>query len=174
MAKKKFEEEEYDPFTAETRRNLARQVSAPLSAATPTTNTTGNAVAAPEPPRQGSVPVSRNRFSLPDTPALTVANPVKGITKARTFKCASSTQDKELDAFIVRLEEASSTSVPFQVIARAAIAATMRSEEQIIELIRRNPPQRRPANVAAAEYAQFEQFWMDTVMEALRRVRPYQ
>jgi len=174
MAKKKFEEEEYDPFTEEARRNLARQVSAPLAQASAPTSASVNTAPASEPTRVANMPVSRNRFTLPETPALTVANPAKGITKARTFKCASATQDKELDAFIVRLEEASSTSVPFQVIARAAIAATMRSEEQIVELIRRNPPQRRPANVSAAEYAQFEQFWMDIVMEALRKVRPYQ
>lgn len=173
MARKKFEEVEYDPFQEEARRNLARQVTSGAghtpSQPVPSSNL---AVSYETNPSPSVVPISRSR--APDISPAASPSSVKGPQKSRTFKCASATQDKELDSFLLRLGEASGTGVPFQVIARAAIAATMRSEENIIELIRRKPPMRRPANVSATEYAQFEQYWVETVVEALRKLRPYQ
>jgi hypothetical protein len=176
MGKKKFEEVEYDPFEQESRRNLARRLTAPAVEATgrsearpaDVSGSTHNQAASLTDPRRE---VSRSfRDVAPIAPSRGRPMPLK----SRTFKCASATQDKELDSFLLRLAEASGTSVPFQVVTRAAIAATMRSEEQILELIRRRPPMRRPANVSATEYAQFEQYWMEVVAEALRKLRPHQ
>lgn len=178
MGKKKFEEVEYDPFQEEARRSLARQVASgvlPVSNAAPRVSI-GNLAVNHQPEVTSSVvplPVQRTKQAN-ETPTVPLTNPVKGPQKSRTFKCANATQDKELDSFLLRLEEAAGTSVPFQLIARAAIAATMRSEEQIIEQIRKRPSRRRPANVSAAEYAQFEQYWVEIVAEALRKLRPYQ
>lgn len=177
MGRKKFEEVEYDPFEQESRRSLARQVASGISApSTPTRIATGNLAVNQQPEATQSVvqmPAVRARPSM-DNATIPLTKPVKGPQKSRTFKCANATQDKELDSFLLRLEEAAGTSVPFQVIARAAIAATMRSEEQIIDIIRKKPPVRRPANVSATEYAQFEEYWVQIVAEAVRKLRPYQ
>ena len=177
MGRKKFEEVEYDPFQEEARRSLSRQVASGISAQAVSSNmTSGNLAVGHQPMTTNSVvpmPVARTRPAA-ENATIPLTKPVKGPQKSRTFKCANATQDKELDSFLLRLEEAAGTSVPFQLIARAAIAATMRSEEQVIDNIRKKPPMRRPANVSAAEYAQFEQYWVEIVAEALRKLRPYQ
>lgn len=168
MGRKKFEEVEYDPFEAEARRNLARQVAASSAAPAPTLEV--------EPEAQGSAVIAPKvvRRSETSSRMMPITSPVKGPQKSRTFKCANATQDKELDAFLVRLGEVAGTGVPFQLIARAAIAAAMRAEEQILDQIRRRPPGRRPATAAATQYAQFEQYWEEIVADALRKRRPYQ
>ena len=176
MAKKKFEEVEYDPFEQESRRHLARQITAGGVSVAAKLDDPPLVVSSivPEPaPKEGPL-ASRVTGTFRDEPANSVPRSLGTHLKSRTFKCASSAQDKELDSFLLRLGEASGTSVPFQVVARAAIAATMRSEEQIVELLRRRPPMRRPATVSATEYAQFEQYWAEVVVEALRKLRPYQ
>jgi len=176
MAKKKFEETEYDPFERDRLRSLSRQVATPknLEPETNGTQTPQEKAAAvdaqPVPSNIVSIPRKQVREPIQvDTFKVAQGNP-----KSRTFKCSSGAQDRELDSFLGRLKEIAGTDVPFQVIARAAIAATMRAEEQIADVVRKNPSMRRPANVSAAEYALFEQYWADTVIEALRKVRPYQ
>lgn len=175
MAKKKFEETEYDPFERDRLRSLSRQVATP--------KTSESEVSTPAPQEKiGAVEtqnVASNIVSIPrkqarETIQVDTYKVAQGNPKSRTFKCSSGAQDRELDSFLGRLKEIAGTDVPFQVLARAAIAATMRAEEQIAEVVRKNPSMRRPANVSAAEYALFEQYWADTVMEALRKVRPYQ
>ena len=175
MAKKKFEETEYDPFERDRLRSLSRQVATPKPSEPE--------VSAPPPSEKTVVveaqSVTSNIVSMPRKPLRETAQVdtfkvAQGSPKSRTFKCSSGAQDRELDSFLGRLKEIAGTDVPFQVVARAAIAATMRAEEQIAEVVRKNPSMRRPANVSAAEYAVFEQYWADTVMEALRKVRPYQ
>ena len=175
MARKKFEEAEYDPFEQDRLRALSRQVASPKPAQAETV--------APQVERRivsEAAPVTSKIVTIPskpplrETPKAESFKVAQGTPKSRTFKCSSGTQDRELDSFLGRIKEIAGTDVPFQVIARAAIAATMRAEEQITEVVRKNPAMRRPANVSAAEYALFEQYWADTVMEALRKVRPYQ
>lgn len=161
MGRKKFEDVEYDPFQEEARRNLARQVS------------NGGRTSSREQPASGAdskIVSSKATRYVPRENLKDIDVP----QKSRTFKCSSSTQDKELDAFLSRIGEVAGTVVPFQVITRAALAATMRSEEQIVDLLKKRPSMRRPANVSATEYAQFEQFWTEIVIEALRKLRPYQ
>jgi hypothetical protein len=174
MARKKFEEAEYDPFEQDRLRTLSRQVATHKDQGSSGEISPSEKIAPNESP-----PAITNVVAIPKKPvreyaSLEAFQIAKGPQKSRTFKCSSVAQDKELDGFLARLKEVTATDVPFQVIARAAIAATMRAEEQIAEVIRKKPAMKRPANVLAAEYAQFEQYWADVVMEALRKVRPYQ
>lgn len=171
MARKKFEETEYDPFEKERLRSLSRQVASPRTSEPPVVQE--GAVASDSSPTVSNVvtiPKKQQKEATPVEP-FKIAH---GSSKSRTFKCSSGAQDRELDSFLGRLKDTAGTDIPFQVVARAAIAATMRAEEQIAEVIRKKPAMRRPANVSAAEYALFEQYWADIIMEALRKVRPYQ
>jgi hypothetical protein len=52
--------------------------------------------------------------------------------KKRSFSCSNTDQDSELDSFLLRIEDAARTHVPFQVVMRAACMAMMTAEEQII------------------------------------------
>jgi len=174
MAKKKFEETEYDPFERDRLRTLSRQVATPKTSEPEVSSPTPEITVTLEAPQATSNIVSMPKKRVRGTVQVDTFKVGQGNPKSRTFKCSSSAQDKELDSFLSRLKEIAGTEVPFQIVARAAIAATMRAEEQIADVVRKNPSMRRPANVSAAEYAQYEQYWADIVMEALRKVRPYQ
>jgi hypothetical protein len=174
MARKKFEEVEYDPIEAEANRNLARQVSQ-AGIPTPMTIAVGNTVAkeAPintdEPAPTTKEAVKEFAFVAPKKEAL--ARPERK-QKKRSFSCATSDQDSELDGFMLRIEEAARTHVPFQVMMRAACMAMMGAEEQIMTEMRKNPPPSCPATFAHAQYAQFEEYWTEVMGKALRKSRP--
>lgn len=175
MARKKFEEAEYDPFEQDRLRNLGRQVSGQNEAQVPlaVSPVLEKSIAGEHQVTPDKV-VAIPRKQAGEYRTIEAFGVAKGPQKSRTFKCSTSAQDKELDAFLGRLKDVAGTDVPFQVVARAAIAATMRAEEQIAAVIKKKPAMKRPANVSVAEYAQFEQYWADIVMEALRKVRPFQ
>jgi|GEM_PF-1575441 len=173
MGRKKFEEVEYDPIEAEAKRELARQVSqvgSPFTAL-PVSNAQ---------PKES--PVNR------DEPRPPVKEPAKEISfigskreissrperkqKKRSFSCANPDQDTELDGFLLRVEDEARTHVPFQVLMRAACMAMMTAEEQIIAEMKKNPPSACPATFAHAQYAQFEEYWIEVLGKALRKARP--
>lgn len=181
MGKKKFEEVEYDPIETEARRALARAVSQPGTSQPPRmfTTQTSNVV-----PLSSEVKKSVEQFgdgageSREDPfkkPYINKANNIiRRREKRRSFSCANLEQDLELDAFLQRLKEFSGTHVPFQVIMRAACVVTMRAEEQILAETRKLPAPPLPAKFAHVEYAQFEEYWIEVVANAMRKVRPLQ
>ncbi len=173
MARKKFEEIEFDPIEAEAKRALARQVS---QAGAPVALTS-----------MGNTALKEELINV-DQPKLIVKEPIKEPTflaprkelpplparkqKKRSFSCANPEQDSELDGFLLRIEEAARTHVSFQVLMRAACMAMMTAEEQIIAEMRKNPPSSCPATFAHAQYAQFEEYWNEVIGKALRKARP--
>lgn len=177
MGRKKFEEIEHDPIEAEAKRTLARQVSqAGVPTAIPTfTPPIGNALPKEEPVNlDDSKPISREPVK-----EISFIGPKKDIDlrperkqKKRSFSCSNTDQDSELDSFLLRIEDAARTHVPFQVVMRAACMAMMTAEEQIISEMKKNPPSACPATFAHAQYAQFEEYWMEVIGKALRKARP--
>jgi hypothetical protein len=169
MARKKFEEIEFDPIEAEAKRVLARQVS---QAGAPVAFTSMGNAALKEDPINVDQPKSivkepayiAPKKELPPLPARK--------QKKRSFSCANLEQDSELDGFLLRIEDAARTHVPFQVLMRAACMAVMTAEEQIIAEMRKNPPSACPATFAHAQYAQFEEYWNEIIGKAVRKARP--
>ena len=156
MGKKKFEETEYDPFEAEARRVLARSVSQANN-----NNLAPNLVVLPA-----------EREERRETQVAQPSNAVgRRREKKRTFSCANVEQDIELEAFLLRLEEASGTHIPFQVLMRASCMAVQGAEEQIMGEIKRMPTPPFPAKQAKAAYAKFEDYWTEILRKAMRKGR---
>ena len=154
MGRKKFEEVEYDPIEAEAKRSLARQVSSlgvvPFIAPKAAANTAIR-----------ESPIEKPKVISPDKRQ-----------KKRSFSCANSDQDFELDRFMLRMEEQAHTHIPFQVLMRAVCTVMMRAEEQIVSEMKKNAPTSCPATFAYAQYAEFEEYWTETIAKALRKTRP--
>ncbi len=171
MGRKKFEETEYDPIEAEAKRTLARQVS---QVGVPT-SVVDNVVRLEtslslDEPRSTSSEVTKERAFI--TPKKEVLPRLERKQKKRSFSCSNTDQDSELDGFLLRIEDAARTHVPFQVVMRAACMAMMTAEEQIISEMKKNPPTACPATFAHAQYAQFEEYWVEVIGKALRKARP--
>lgn len=171
MGRKKFEETEYDPIEAEAKRTLARQVSQVGVPSVAPDN-----VVRLETAIHLDEPKSPAREVTKDT---SLVNPKKEVgphlerkQKKRSFSCSNTDQDSELDSFLLRIEDAARTHVPFQVVMRAACMAMMTAEEQIISEMKKNPPSACPATFAHAQYAQFEEYWIEVIGKALRKARP--
>ena len=167
MAKKKFEEKEYDPIEAQARRDAAIAASK-----------SGTGEREPELKvldgkkdlvRNNSQPIEQ---SIPPKAKATI--PVKAKPKSRKYASESAAHDKELDAFLNRLRDLSSTSVSFGIVARAAINSVIRAEEQIIAEIRKTPPAQQPATHDTEAYARFEDYWNEVILNGLRQMRPMQ
>lgn len=173
MARKKFEEIEYDPIEAEARRVLARQVSQPTPMAPLSMGSVAIKETAVEDENVGPVraPVREARFpqskkTKEDIPFL------ERKQKKRSFSCANTELDSELDSFLLRIQEAARTHIPFQVLMRAACIAMIKAEDQIISEMKKLPPSAYPATFARVEYAQFEEYWIEVIGKALRKARP--
>jgi hypothetical protein len=164
MARKKFEELEYDPIEAEARRALARQISQPHGVPF---QTVGNAAI-----KEEETATEQAWQSTPQLPQAAQAPAPQRKLKKRSFSCASAELDAELDSFLLRIQDAARTHVPFQVLMRAACVAMMKAEEQIISEMKRADTPSFPATFAHAQYAQFEEYWIDVIAKALRKARP--
>lgn len=183
MARKKFEELEYDPIEAEAKRQLARTVSSPA--------TSSNIVPMPQPVEPEKIEhasfepaISRpHQVETKASPAKSSSEPSdKGIEakiassrreKKRSFSCASPEQDSELDSFILRIQEAAGTHVPFQVLMRAACIAMLSAEDQLMNELKRTNAPSFPAKFAHAKYAEFEEYWTQVVQKAIRKSRTF-
>jgi hypothetical protein len=191
MAKKKFEEVEYDPIAAEAKRQLARTVSSPsiVSKIVPMPQELPTIKVDPiqlrEPieikpiePELKATPESREVYSRgeplqPIQRAPEINNVRQRKEKKRSFSCASVEQDSELDSFIQRMQEAAGTYIPFQVLMRAACTAMLSAEDQIIGEMKKTQPPTFPAKYAHAKYAEFEEYWIQVVQKAIRKSRTF-
>jgi hypothetical protein len=177
MGKKKFEELEYDPIEAEAKRALARAVSQPgvpdvEPVITPVANSDRPPASLPKDVVEEDT--RKPTRSTTSSPGQRPAKVVERKEKKRSFSCANSEQDRELDGFIRRIQDMSGTHVSFQVLLRAACISVLRAEEQIVQELRKTPPPPQPATFQSTEYAQFEEYWIETIATALRKVRPLQ
>ena len=167
MAKKKFEEKEYDPIEAQARRDAA--IAASKTRAGETEPDLKVLDGKKDPVKNDNKAVEKTTSSTTKATATIKAKP-----KSRKYASESAAHDKELDAFLNRLRDLSSTSVSFGIVARAAINYVIREEEQIIEEIRKNPPAQQPATHDTEAYAKFEDYWNEVILNGLRQMRPMQ
>jgi hypothetical protein len=118
--------------------------------------------------RQVTAPVRRS----PDTPAprltLTPAapkpEPVAEPTITKRF-VLTRTEDAELNAFLLRLQNASGCKVPLSVVVRAALAILMEHEERIAEMAEQIRPQ-LPSTHDRLALGQFEEQWRSCLVGA--------
>jgi hypothetical protein len=118
--------------------------------------------------RQVTAPVRRS----PDTPAprltLTPAapkpEPVAEPTITKRF-VLTRTEDAELNAFLLRLQNASGCKVPLSVIVRAALAILMENEDRIAGAAERIRPQ-LPSTHDRLALGKFEEQWRFCLIQA--------
>jgi hypothetical protein len=168
MARKKFEEVEFDPIEAEARRALARSVSQPVAPSPPAESSNVLMM-----PRTAETPPPARQTDEQEAAPPRLESAVPRREKKRSFSCANPEQDYELDALLLRLQDVAGTHIPFQVIGRAAIVAVLSAEQQIIIEMQRQRPPKFPAKSAHAEYALFEEYWIQIIQKALRKARPF-
>jgi hypothetical protein len=177
MGKKRFEEVEYDPIEAEAKRALARAVSQPGLVFQEGKRIAGEGSIVSEPTDNSmisSIEMSPKKRAPAKNSTQEASARLTRREKKRSFSCADEEQDRDLDLFISRLKSFSGTHLPFQVLMRAACVCVMRAEEQIVDAMRKLPPPVQPATFAHDAYAQFEEYWIELLSIALRRVRPHQ
>jgi hypothetical protein len=111
--------------------------------------------------RQVTTPVRRSpdapapRLTL--TPAAPKPEPVAEPTITKRF-VLTRTEDAELNAFLLRLQNASGCKVPLSVIVRAALALLMENEERIVATAEQIRPQ-LPSTHDRLALGQFEEQW---------------
>ncbi len=128
----------YDPIRAD----LVRQVTAPVR-------------------RTPDAPAPR----LTLTPAAPKPEPVAEPTITKRF-VLTRTEDAELNAFLLRLQNASGCKVPLSVVVRAALAILMEHEERIAGTAERIRPQ-LPSTHDRLALGQFEEQWRGCLKSSL-------
>ncbi len=138
MPKKRFEERPYDPISAD----LVRDATAGARRQAPVA--TGIALVAPrpreEPPPEGTI---TKRFVL------------------------TRSEDAELNAFLLRLQQAARAKVPLGLIVRAALSVVMGAEAELCAAAGRQSF-RLPSTHDRLALGEFEDQWRTVICSALR------
>ncbi|MBN9688986.1 MAG: hypothetical protein J0M24_02015 [Verrucomicrobia bacterium] len=100
------------------------------------------------------------------TPAAPKPEPVAEPTITKRF-VLTRTEDAELNAFLLRLQNASGCKVPLSVIVRAALALLMENEERIVATAEQIRPQ-LPSTHDRLALGQFEEQWRKCLAGVLR------
>jgi hypothetical protein len=79
----------------------------------------------------------------------------------------SRSEDAELNAFLVRLQEAARTKVPLGLLVRAVLWVVMENEERLVESVREQTF-RLPSTHDRLAFGEFEEQWRMSVRKALR------
>ena len=191
MPRKPFEDTPYDPIAADLAREVAAAGRAPVAAIRrPITDR----VAQPEqiridppPPTQPSprprawptAPITRHpRSQVPPQSATTPPPPpstnrdrdltsTRGPSPTITKRfVVSRAEDTDLNAFLVRLQQATGTKVPLSVIVRALLTLAMQSESNITELLAIHPV-RLPSTHDTLALGEFEAIWTSVLASAM-------
>lgn len=176
MGKKKEFEPVSDPFEFHARRNITNVI--PLNQPDPQTD---------QPKQEASLAVDVNaqdlitKRELPDArrpikktikkSAATTTSAVRK-TKNRPFQLESVEEDKELDDFMVRLKQQFGFGVTTNLLFRAAAAALLRSEGQIVKLASKNLPPQSPEWQNKIAWAEYQQEWTRVIVNALATATP--
>ena len=160
MPKKRAAESPYDPIAAD----LAREV---VAAGRVSHNPTGGVAGhqttpplQPEEPGSGPGPITRARPPVPEP----------RITKRFVLSRA---EDDDVNAFILRLQQAAQTKVPLSVIVRALLWLAMKSEPTVVGAVA-DRVVRLPSTHDAVALGHFEESWSQILGLALRHHRPPQ
>ncbi len=137
MPKKRFEERPYDPISADLVRDATAGVRRP----------------APVPPGIALVP-GRTR-----------TEPAEAATITKRFVLTRS-EDAELNAFLLRLQEAARTKVPLGLIVRAALSVVMEAEAELCATVGRQTF-RLPSTHDRLGLGQFEEQWRECLQAGL-------
>ncbi len=137
MPKKRFEERPYDPISAD----LVRDATAGVRRTAPVTS--GIALVANRPRRE--------------TP------PEATITKRFVL---TRSEDAELNAFLLRLQQAARTKVPLGLIVRAALSVVMEDETELCAAVGRQTF-RLPSTHDRLALGEFEDQWRECLQVAL-------
>lgn len=140
MPKKRFEERPYDPISADLVRDATSVQARP----------------SPAQPAIALVPAK-----APHPPAATLAEPT--ITKRFVL---SRSEDAELNAFLLRLQQSARTKVPLGLLVRAALAVVMEAEAKICAAAERQTF-RLPSTHDRLALGEFEDLWRECVQTAL-------
>jgi hypothetical protein len=94
--------------------------------------------------------------------------------KSEVAKRFSLTRDEDLDIaeFLRRLQRQSGTKVALSLLIRASLTLMMHAEAEILTQMRKSPPPSQPATHDSLAYAEFEHYWVQLLVEALRNTRP--
>ncbi len=93
-------------------------------------------------------------------------------TKNRPFQLESVEEDKELDDFISRLKQQFGFGVTTNLLFRAAAAALLRSESQLVKLASKNLPPQSPEWQNKIAWAEYQQEWTRVITNALATATP--
>ncbi len=142
MPKKRFEERPYDPISADLVRDATSpQTRGPISA-----------------PPISLVPV-RTTVGVPD------ATVERTITKRFVL---TRSEDADVEAFVLRLQRAARTKVPFGVVLRAALAVVMEAEAKLCAAVEQQTF-RLPSTHDRLALGEFEDQWRRSLQSALSR-----
>jgi hypothetical protein len=178
MGKKKEFEPVSDPFEFHARRNITNVVTLNQS------DQQGE-----QPQQQGSLAVDLgDQDSMPLTlkkpevmkraikaekklPSASLP-PTQRKTKNRPFQLESVEEDKELDDLMGRLKQQFGFGVTTNLLFRAAAAALIRSEAQIVKLASKNLPPQSPEWQNKIAWAEYQQEWTRVIVNALATATP--
>jgi hypothetical protein len=173
MGKKKEFEPVSDPFEFHARRNISNVV--PLTHSEPQVEQTRREsslavdVSIQAPPlttrkqtTEKSSMKKPSQKSVESSSGLAVRK-----TKNRPFQLESVEEDKELDDFMVRLKQQFGFGVTTNLLFRAAAAALLRSEPQIVKLGAKSLPPQSPEWQNKIAWAEYQQEWTRVIVNAL-------
>ena len=167
MGKKKFEDVPYNPLEAQMMRDAARvkskeEAEEEEAESTPPTSplTVVDGKRKP-PPRKSEEHIQPRPISALPAP--------RGKAKLRRLQLTDKEEDQEVDDFVTRLQRLSGTKVSLNILLHAGIAAQIRNEEHIEAQIRKSPPPQQPSTSDSLKYAEFEDYWINIIDEALKK-----
>lgn len=143
MPKKRFEERPYDPISADLVRDATAGARRPVPVAT------GIALVATrpraEPPSEATI---TKRFVL------------------------SRSEDAELNAFLLRLQQAARAKVPLGLLVRAALSVVMETEAELCATVGRQTF-RLPSTHDRLALGEFEEQWKSVISSALQAIKRF-
>ena len=101
----------------------------------------------------------------PRTPPVAHTDPAPELTITKRFVLTRS-EDAEVGAFLLRLQNASGSKVPLSVVVRAALAILMEREEAIVQTAAQVRPQ-LPSTHDRLALGQFEEQWRGCLVKEL-------
>lgn len=179
MGKKKEFEPVSDPFEFHARRNITNVV--PLNQPDPQIEhpLKQEASLAVDVGAQHSTPSAREVPAVTTPIKKSIRKPLETSTKVTTrktknrpFQLESVEEDKELDDLMVRLKQQFGFGVTTNLLFRAAAAALLRSEAQIVKLASKNLPPQSPEWQNKIAWAEYQQEWTRVIVNALATATP--
>ena len=184
MAKKKFEQEPYNPLSEElvrdasimrkrqgsSRRRTNEDVSREQLARNVIDLQPRPQVSEDPAPEVAEEPLARAPEHIQPSLQATRARSVEPSGPMKRYKVTTE-EDHELGKFVLQLREASNTKVSLGLLNRVTNTLLIDAVPEILAEIKNAPPPSQPPNNDAVLYAEFEEAWARIIERALRRRR---